>query len=153
MPTKQWTFGMLVGLYIKLGINMIGLWQPAKTNPIDTTLLEELSALGALAFTQNIDLNAALSSHAQQQAQAWLKLNEEDWQASLENLDLGALFPLAVFFTLAEMQLSGYQCGARNPAIWCFRWLRKHQAQPAKEQIQQLKKLTDNRFIPYGSVL
>lgn len=144
---------MLEGLYTKLGIHMIGLWQPANKNPLEQRLLQEFSALGARLLQGDLDLNTEVSQAAQQQAQAWLKLKEEDWQTSLAGLKSEELFPLAVFFTVAEMQLSGFQCAARNPAIWCFRWLRKNNALPAKELIQQLKKRTDNRFIPYGSVL
>lgn len=134
---------------------MINEWQPAvaTTAQIDQALLQKFAQQARQGLTVAPDLNAGLSSAEQQQALPWLRLPEEQWQPVLATLDAAALFDLAVFFTLAEQQLSGWQCGARNPAIWIFRYLRQHQQLPEKEQIRQLKKLTDNRFIPYGSVL
>lgn len=132
---------------------MIGQWRPSQSSLPDLTLLQTFAELGKAAFNQPYDLNTAVSSDSQKQAQPWLKLNEEQWQNSITALEETQIFDLAVFFTLAEQQLSGWQCGAKNPAIWLFRYLRKEQKLPAKEKIHQLKKLTDNRFIPYGSVL
>lgn len=134
---------------------MISTWQPSKTNDsaINNALLKHFAELGARALENPIDLTTLVSKEQQQQAHPWLALKEEAWQDSIKQLEIAALFPLAAFFTLAEMQLAGWQCGAKNPAIWLFRYLRKQQQQPNKEKIQKLKQLTDNRFIPYGSVL
>lgn len=134
---------------------MINTWQPTATSAdaIDLELLQHFAQLGSSILQHPTELQTLVNNKQQIQAQSWLRLPEEAWQHSIEQLPKANLFPLAVFFTLAEMQLSGWQCGAKNPAIWLFRWLRKHQQQPSKEEIQSLKKLTDNRFIPYGSVL
>lgn len=130
---------------------MINEWQP--TAAIDISALKSLAPFGQDALQQPVKLNKTVPPALQQQAQAWLMLSEKDWQAALQTLDSDELFPLAAFFTLAENQLSGWQCGDSNPAIWVFRYLRKHKQAPAKEEIRKLKQLTDNRFIPYGSVL
>lgn len=135
---------------------MINEWQPAKastTSPIDLPLLQKFAQLGEQSSQQSDTLASQVSPEQQQQASAWLHLQEADWQPVLQQLQPAQLFPLAIFFTLAEQQFSGWQCGKRNPAIWIFRWLRKHDQLPDKERIRQLKKLTDNRYIPYGSVL
>ena len=131
---------------------MLNEWVPT-TSGINLQVLAELAALGQQIQHAEHNLNALTSKTLQQQAQPWLRLSEQDWLASIEQLDPAQLLPLARFFTLAEKQLSGWNCGSKNPAIWIFRWLRKHQQQPSKAEVQQLKQLTDNKFIPYGSAL
>ena len=130
---------------------MIKEWQP--TAAVDLSVLKSFIPYGQNVLQQPMDLTVTVPSAVQQQAQGWLKLSEENWQSVLQALDTDELFPLAAFFTLAEKQLSGWQCGDSNPAIWIFRWLRSQNALPEKEKIRKLKQLTDNRFIPYGSVL
>lgn len=134
---------------------MINTWQPsnASSNAIKIDVLQRFAELGQQILQSPIQLNKEVSQEDQALAQAWLKTPENDWQSIIAQLEKEQLFPLAAFFTLAEMQLNGWQCGSTNPAIWIFRWLRSNQLQPAKEQVKQLKKLTDNRYIPYGSVL
>ncbi len=130
---------------------MINEWQP--TAAIDINVLKSLIPFGQDALQQPVALNKIVPKDLQQQAQSWILLPEKDWQSTMQVLTPEELFAIAAFFTLAENQLSGWQCGDSNPAIWIFRWLRSQQLSPSKEQIRQLKQLTDNRFIPYGSVL
>ena len=130
---------------------MINEWQP--TAAIDISVLKSLVPYGQEALQQPIQLNKVVSKDLQKKVQGWIMLPEKEWQNTIAALATEELFPLAAFFTLAENQLGGLQCGASNPAIWIFRWLRSHKLLPDKDQIRQLKQLTDNRFIPYGSVL
>lgn len=134
---------------------MINTWQPQKetTSDISLEVLERFAEYGLAILQEETLLNKVVSKEHQSIANQWLNLTEEQWQQAIANLPIELLYPLAAFFTLAEMQLPGWQCGAKNPAIWIFRWLRAQQQQPSKEQVQVLKKMTDNRFIPYGSVL
>lgn len=134
---------------------MINTWQPAITTPseIDQELLSYFAQLGLQVIQGDVRLNSHVNKDQQSLAQGWIRLPETDWQSAIEQQPLDNLYPLAAFFTLAEMQLTGWQCGSKNPAIWIFRWLKRHQQQPEKAQVQALKKLTDNRFIPYGSAL
>lgn len=129
---------------------MINEWQPAVASipNISKELLQTFAQIDTTA-----PLTSVIGQADQDTARPWLRLSEQDWQPVLNSLPAEQLYPLAVFFTLAEQQLSGWQCGARNPAIWIFRWLRQNNQLPAKELIRELKKMTDNRFIPYGSVL
>lgn len=130
---------------------MINEWQP--TAAIDIKVLKSLVPYGQEALQQPIQLNKMVSKDLQQKVQGWIMLSENDWQSALQALAPEELFPIAAFFTLAENQINGWQCGDLNPAIWVFRWLRNQQMSPDKDQIRKLKQLTDNRFIPYGSVL
>ncbi|MFY9180045.1 MAG: hypothetical protein WAO12_09760 [Venatoribacter sp.] len=132
---------------------MIGEWHPTdpKTS-IDLALLATFVTLGQTILAAPVALEEHLSKQDKQRAQAWIKLKEEDWQPTLAQIQTPDLLPLAAFFTLAEQQLNGFECGAKNPAIWIFRYLRKNGNAPEKSTIHALKKLTDNRFIPYGSI-
>lgn len=130
---------------------MINEWQPSAA--VDLNVLKSFIPYGQDILQQPVDLTKIVAATAQQQAQSWLKLSEKEWQPALQALKKDELFPLAAFFTLAEKQLNGWQCGDSNPAIWIFRYLRSEQTLPEKEHIRKLKQLTDNRFIPYGSVL
>lgn len=134
---------------------MLNTWQPNNTSStaIDASVLNRFAELGQSILQGSVQLTKVVSSEDAAKAQGWLKLSEANWQATLEQLEQTSLYPLAAFFTVAEMQFSGWQCGSKNPAIWIFRWLKKQQQQLSKEQVQALKKLTDNRFIPYGSAL
>lgn len=130
---------------------MINEWQP--TTAINISALKSLVPVGQEVLQKPVQLSDWVSKELQTEAQGWLRLSEKEWQNTLNDLSTEQLFPLAAFFTLAEMQFSGWQCGDSNPAIWIFRWLRSNKQQPEKEAIKKLKQLTDNRFIPYGSVL
>ena len=132
---------------------MIEQWQPSVSikETIDLTLLQQFIGHGQRILEEDCDLTALVSADAQQRAKPWLTLSEAQWGSTLAQLPVESLPALAAFYTLAEMQFSGWQCGAKNPAIWIFRWL-KQQAPLDKALITALKKLTDNRYIPYGSV-
>lgn len=132
---------------------MIEQWQPAPVatdSKPDQALLARL-ATGASDFAEHN--HQPLAEAELLRVQSWLKLSETDWGSSLTTLDEQQLYALAVFFTVAEQKLSGWQCGSRNPAIWCCRLLKQQGKAPAKEQIRYLKGLTDNRYIPWGKVI
>ncbi|WP_430461907.1 hypothetical protein ACQUQU_03705 [Thalassolituus sp. LLYu03] len=134
---------------------MINDWVPAPTqaNAIDSQLLLRFAA-AAEAMRANADaVRSDLGDDVLSQVQGWLKLPEDSWKPVIRSLPETVLFPLATFFTLAENAFSGWQCGARNPAIWIFRYLKESGQLPEKTAIRELKSLTDNRFIPYGSAL
>ena len=134
---------------------MITEWVPKPTSPaaLDVAVL---SRFADTADTLRADAGAAAALFDEallSQAQGWLKLPESDWQEAIRSLEENKLFSLALFFTLAENQFSGWQCGAKNPAIWIIRYLKANGLLPEKAVIRELKSLTDNRFIPYGSAL
>lgn len=134
---------------------MINEWSPDHSQPgaIDNTLVKQFIAL-ADAIKQDADaVRQEIGEQSLQQAQRWLKLDESQWQTVISALEEKDLFPLAEFFTIAENAFPGWQCGARNPAIWIFRYLKEQKKLPEKSLIRALKAQTDNRFIPYGSVL
>lgn len=83
---------------------------------------------------------------------AWLMtLPEEAWQKA-EELDTDELTALVRFFTLAEMRFAGWQAGKTSPVIAFARLLRARGAF-SKELRLWIKANSDNRYLPYGSVL
>jgi len=134
---------------------MIGEWVPADTgiSAIDPQRLQQFAAQAETLKSDADAVRQALGEEALQQARGWLRLEESAWQEAISALAEKDLFPLAVFFTLAENAFSGWQCGARNPAIWLFRHMKEKGNLPDKTEVRALKTLTDNRYIPYGSAL
>lgn len=134
---------------------MINEWAPTdqSASTVDTALLKRAATL-AKAIRSDADQAAAeLSDEEKSTLQNWLKLDEDAWRTAISQLEENELFPLAEFFTIAENAFSGWQCAAKNPAIWVFRYMKEQKMLPEKAAIRELKGLTDNRFIPYGSVL
>jgi len=133
---------------------MVDVWQPANTLPAgpDLTLVEKLAALSA-ELEQHDDLNQFLSADDLAAARSWIQLSEAQWLPVIKQLEAESRLKLALFYTLAEVKLNGWQAGDKNPAIWIFRFLKQTHQLPEKNFIRLLKSKTDNRFIPYGSVL
>lgn len=136
---------------------MIEQWQPAGSSDATRPAAERLKQL--LVALQNADSDApviqqqVLNAELLADAKSWTQLDESGWQTALETLDAESMWQVAVFYVVAEQQLDDWQMGANNPAIWVFRWLKKNGTPAPKPQIKAIKALTDNRFIPYGSVL
>lgn len=127
---------------------MIGEWQPAQTSTateVSPALLSELAG-----YAEN---PGAAQEQLLQQALPLLRIEEAQWQNALSALDDQQLLALAFFFVRAEAALSGFEAGARNPAIWVFRYLKAQGRKPEKDIVQALKAASDNRFIPYGNAL
>ena len=132
---------------------MVDVWQPTSDagNAPDLTVLKNL-ALQSDALQQGQPL-ATINDSELASARSWIQLSEAAWQESIQQLTDLERLQLATFYTVAEVKLSGWQARDKNPAIWIFRYLKKNGQLPEKEFIKALKSQTDNRFIPYGSVL
>ena len=73
------------------------------------------------------------------------------WREAAVNLDDESLVSLVRIFTLAE-QLPGWHAGDRSPVIPLMAELRQRSAVPA-ELGSWIRSNTDNRFLPWGSLL
>lgn len=133
---------------------MVDVWQPADltNNTPDLTVLQKL-ATAAVQLELQGDVSDLLNDQQLASARSWMQFSEENWQAAIEQLSNDERLQLATFYTVAEVKLSGFEARDKNPAIWIFRYLKKTQQLPEKDFIKALKNKTDNRFIPYGSVL
>lgn len=76
---------------------------------------------------------------------------EADWEAPLASLDSDTLLALVRLYTLAEA-LPGWEAGAKSPVIPMAAELRRRGDYP-EALTAWIKSNTDNRFLPYGSLL
>ncbi|UXD87020.1 hypothetical protein [Thalassolituus hydrocarboniclasticus] len=134
---------------------MIDEWVPpgGGAASINAPMLQQCLAVTGLMADNSEQAAQQLGEERLKTLRSATQLGEEQWLPLLATFSAEELFQLATFFTLAEMKFSGWQCGAKNPAIWIFRSLKKNGQLPEKGAIRQLKSLTDNRYIPYGSAL
>ena len=130
---------------------MIGQWEPENSDAQAQNT--KLSATALAQLTEHADAPAQAPEDLKQAALQWLKETEAAWTQVCADLTDDQLLSIAFFYTRAEMTLSGFESGARNPAIHVFRYLKSQGRKPDKDTTRALKALTDNRFIPYGNAL
>jgi len=133
----------------------VGSWNPEgdTQNPsfkIEVNVLHEFIALSEQ--DQLAALKVALPEALQTQQSPLMTLSKEAWIAAAEAFSNEQLLHLVRFFTLAEMQLTGWEAGAESPVIWIVKVLRRRKAAPSKEFLLWLKANSDNRFIPNGAL-
>ena len=125
----------------------IDVWEPQKPLSIDETLLQELAGVYRRGETL-----------AEQLDEPWVKdkmqlmHQEADAFRTAKNLSDDVLADLIRFFTLAEMQLPGWEAGKKNPVIYLVRILKDRDGFDP-ELRKWIKTNTDNRYLPYGSAL
>ena len=146
----------------------IGVWQPRKKANLTKPNLERLAA--ALDGDQVV-----LTPDEAAVDVALMQLEPGGWQVTLTVFSLLALYHgvrkmphmglvtlwisfgclivrLVRFFTLAEMQLAGWEAGKQSPVIPLVKVLKGRGSFDA-ELRRWIKTHTDNRYLPYGSVL
>ena len=125
----------------------IDVWEPKKKSLISRNLLYQISD----AFRVN-RLDSDFFS------EDFIKDNADLMQQSQESFDIVNSFPddviidLIKFFTLAEMTYSGWKAGKKSPVIYLVKIL-KGRAVFCDELRKWIKNNSDNRYLPYGSVL
>ena len=130
----------------------IGTWEPGKKKSVE--LVEHGKMVELLECFRQADpekLSASLPSELINRDAALMKLDEESWR-NCESLADDELEPLIKFFTLAEMQLPGWDGGVRSPVIYLANQLKKR-GLFTPELRKWVKKNTDNRYLPNGSAL
>jgi hypothetical protein len=75
-----------------------------------------------------------------------------DWALVAESMADTAVVDLIRLFTLAESRLLGWEAGAKSPVVALAALLRQRDAYP-KELTTWIKANTNNRFLPYGSLM
>lgn len=132
---------------------MTQLWHPASTNSTIELSADLLTQLAEQSAALLEGASVQLTPESQTTIEAWLIRPESDWLTLLQSLPVSDLMPLAIFFTAAEEQINHWHCGSQNPAIYAFKLLKNSGETPDKSVVKQLKKLTTNRYIPYGAAL
>lgn len=130
----------------------VGAWEPEKgstkdsaSEEIDRDLLQRLIS----AVQSPGPLQDSLQQD-DQQAAGLMRLPAQRWLDESEHWDGAQLWALIQFFTLAEMQLPGWDAGAESPVIPLAKALRQRKTPLSREQLLWIKQNSDNRYLPYG---
>jgi hypothetical protein len=115
---------------------------------LDQVVLAELLQAAADSDADDFGLSreriSALAAIARHDAKT-------DWQAAGSKLTSAQILALVKFFTLAE-RLPGWEAGARSPVIPLAAALKQRGDYP-DDLTAWIKSHTDNRFLPYGSLM
>lgn len=134
----------------------IGSWDPSSTNnetpfEFDRELLRKVISL---VEANNLDAIASVIPGEQRQQQSrMMTLSRETWFEEAENYSSEELIQLIRFFTLAEMQIPGWEAGEKSPVIWLVKALRQRGTPASKELKLWIKSNTTNKFLPNGPLL
>ncbi|NHO65047.1 hypothetical protein G8770_05770 [Aestuariicella hydrocarbonica] len=133
----------------------VGAWDPTQSDnsaafDIDPAILEKFIALGSAEPINN--LNTQISAEDKAQQAPLMRQPKDTWIATAESLTNDQIVHLVRFFTLAEMQISGWEAGAESPVIGLVKALRLRKAPPSKELLMWIKEHSDNRFLPNGAL-
>lgn len=126
----------------------VGSWDPnAQATELTPSVLGELLAAAQRLDTADFGLAAADA----QRLAGLARSDGADWDAAASGLNDAQLTALIRFFTLAEQRFPSWKAGPRSPVIPLARALRRRGAWP-EDLIAWIKRHTDNRFLPYGSL-
>lgn len=126
----------------------VGVWEPGGSTRLDIEKLKHYVTLMQKADVA--DLGASMSRSDIKEGAMLMKLPPAAWSVA-ERLSDAEIEVLVRFFTLAEMQLSGWDGGQDSPVIPLVKILKVRGAFDA-ELRKWIKANTDNRFLPYGAL-
>ena len=129
----------------------IGVWEPAKDAAEQGLSLDDLKAYAVLTDGALENLAASLTAAQISDDGRLMRLDEAPWQVATALSD-EELIGLVRFFTLAEMQLPGWDGGKQSPVIYLVRILKQRGAFTPMLR-QWVKANTDNRYLPNGALL
>ncbi len=127
----------------------VGTWNPSElVAGLDEAVLDELFAAAGCPGEEDFGLSQADVERLAGAAHA----NRVDWQAASRKLGDDELVALIRFYTLAEARFPSWKAGANSPVIVLASALRERGAWPPG-LTAWIKQHTDNKFLPYGSLL
>lgn len=126
----------------------VGVWEPRGSTRLDIEKLKHYVALMQKADVA--DLGTSMSRSDIKEGATLMKLLPEAWSVA-ERLSDAEIEVLVRFFTLAEMQLSGWDGGQDSPVIPLVKIL-KGRGAFGSDLRKWIKANTDNRFLPYGAL-
>lgn len=131
----------------------IGEWNPeASKNTTVEIDVEFLHAMVRMVSEHDLeDITALLDASQISRGAVLMTLDPASWNC-IGDWDEPQLEALIRFFTIAEMQLPGWQGGKKSPVIALVKLLKNRNAF-SQELRRWIKANTDNRFLPYGSAL
>ena len=127
-------------------------WDPKQpqNQSVDKQQLAQFLTLTEQQLTALVD---HLSEETINNQRFLMSLSLDDWQPVGDHFSAAELKQLVKFFTLAEMQLPGWEGQDKSPVIWLCKILKQQGEFPDKTLTQWVKANSNNRFLPYGSVL
>jgi hypothetical protein len=93
-----------------------------------------------------------LSAEQQDSIRQAVRASTESWRDFAQEQSSAEITNWIRALTRAEMMLSGFELGARSPVIALVRLLKQRGEYP-DDLTEWVKTNTDNRFLPYGSLL
>ncbi|WP_439134231.1 hypothetical protein [Pseudomaricurvus sp.] len=133
----------------------VGAWNPEQGQQAADFSIDHkvLASFIELSENQQLeDLNKVLSDDIKSQQAPLMKLSKDVWVKTAESFSDEQVVHLVRFFTLAEMQLSGWEAGGESPVIGLVKALRLRKSPPDKELLLWIKSHSDNRFLPNGAL-
>jgi hypothetical protein len=127
----------------------VGVWEPQKSFDISEASLRALAA--SYRAGQSETLSDFLDDAIVKSSAALMQQEAAVFDVAM-GLNDGELGDLIRLFTLAEMQLPGWEGGKKSPVIYLVRILKARDAFSADLR-KWVKANTDNRYLPNGSAL
>ena len=127
----------------------IDVWEPQQPLTVTAERLSELAA--QMADADDGNLAGILGEEGVKRDAGLMTQPEENWSVA-ESLPDGDIVALVRFFTLAEMQLTGWEAGKRSPVIPLVKILKARSAFTPKLR-KWIKTSTNNRYLPNGAAL
>lgn len=128
-------------------------WRPVQKITIDLAKLRQYAAIASNFDGSNVAASLPVENIS---ADSFLmSAAAVDW-AQADELNSDDISNLIRFFTLAEMQLPGWEAGKSSPVIYLFKLLRKKtdvDAEALKALRSWIKTNSDNRYLPNGAVI
>jgi hypothetical protein len=134
----------------------VGAWTPEglETKTTATINPQVLPALAAISENEALDNIAGhLSAEQIIEYRSWMKVDIASWQEAATELNQDQLIHLIRFFTIAEMQLEGWEAGNDSPVIALNKLLKKSGGRLDKETLMWMRENSNNRFIPNGAII
>jgi hypothetical protein len=127
----------------------VGTWQPDPAPlELNAALLDRIVRISDHLEEPTL----GLSPDEVQRYSVLMRREPAEWQEAIAGRSDEDLIAMIRFFTVAEMRLPGWKAGARSPVIPLVRELRARGAY-APELTRWIRGVSDNRFLPYGSLL
>ncbi len=133
----------------------VGAWDPSQAAGNDSFMIDQdqLNIFINLSDDDKLgELEAHLDSDTINAQAPLMTQSKERWFEAADALDNAQILSLIRFFTIAEMQLTGWEAGSKSPVIWLTKVLRQRKAPPDKSLLLWIRENSDNRFIPNGAL-
>lgn len=133
----------------------VGAWTPdsqASDVQIEADFLKRAIALAEGGEEQLTSLSAHISEAEVQNMAPIMRAEKDDWVKAASHYSSDELLALIRFFTLAEMQLPGWEAGDKSPVIWLNKIRRQQGEKLDRDTLLWMRENSDNRFIPNGGL-